>query len=163
MKNNYGEAVRVQREQMGLTQKDIAEELGLSEVSISNRENEKIHFRVEELYKAYKSLGIDIGFGYAFDLIDQGGEKLEEILVYFTEKDKKPIREKDYKNLQLFTMEKMRDLLRIKFDNVLDFDFLNIQLTQEEKVRLRKVLIEYQNNDANIERALKLLEIAVQK
>ena len=63
--------------------------------------------------------------------------------------------------MSIYTLERLKDLLWLKDDNL--FDFSNIELTAKEKSRLEKVLKKYQKKDGDIERALKLLEIAVQE
>ena len=161
MKNNYGEEFRKQRVRMNLNQKEISSELGISVVSISCRENGDRPFKVGDLYTAYTVFGIDVGFGNVFDSIDQQGKNVERIIQNLSEIEQKRIRERDYKNMAIYTLERLKDLLWVEEDNL--FDFSNIELTTKEKSRLEKVLKKYQKKDGDIERALKLLEIAVQE
>ena len=161
MKNNYGEEFRKQRVRMNLNQKEISSELGISVVSISCRENGDRPFKVGDLYTAYTVFGIDVGFGNVFDSIDQQGKNVERIIQNLSEIEQKRIRERDYKHMAIYTLERLKDLLWVEEDNL--FDFSNIELTAKEKSRLEKVLKKYQKKDGDIERALKLLEIAVQE
>lgn len=158
MKNNYGEEFRIQRKRIDITQGEVAETLGISVTSISNREKGLRDFTVVELYKAYKAFGINIGFGSVFDYIDEQSKKLESLVQHFSPKEKEKIHDKDYERMTMQTLEKLQGLLKVKSVNK---EFSDIEMTSEEKIRLISVLIEFKRKDGDLKRAIELLEITV--
>ena len=162
MKNNYGEEFRTQRMRMNVTQQELSLQLGISAVSISIRENGERDFKVEELYKAYKIFGIDVGFGRVFNCIDEESEKLKSLLQYFSQQEKEKIHKKDYRRMSIQTLEKLQDLLQVKENVNMEVDFSGIEMRIREKIRLVNVLKKWQEKDGNLKRVIELLEIAVQ-
>ena len=61
--NNYGEAFRLERERLNLSQKIVASQIGVSGPSVSLRENGERRITAWELHELYSFLGMDIGFG----------------------------------------------------------------------------------------------------
>lgn len=171
MKNNYGENFRVMRERLNLTQMEVASQMGISSASLSMRENEQRNFKVSELYQAHVCFGIDIGFGQVFDYMDS--HENPEIAEEFSKSIQKMIKEKDYKNIALATLEELKEILVKKMETETNSNLLlntkkdpdkkiGKNMTAEEKLRLKKILKKYQEKDGNIMRAIKLLEIAMQ-
>ena len=159
MNNNYGEKFREERIRLELTQSQVAESLGLATPTISNRESKGRNFKVQELHIAYVIFGIDVGFGKVFDIIDkQDNIEIEKVVDILSEKEGKYVMERDYKRISIYTLEKIRDFLWGK-EEVLSS--LDLDITEEEKNRLEKVLKYYKIKDGNIKRALKILEIAI--
>ena len=169
MKNNYGEKFREERIRLKLKQSEVAKKLGCSEGLISYSENETRQFRVAELYTAYEFFGIDVGFGRIFEWID---DKSDELLVIikkhpgtkFFEKELKDISKKNYRELQIPTLEKIDKILVQEENEKRGAEKKSIKgrVTLEEQRRLNQILKQYLDKDGNIERVLKLLEIAMQ-
>ncbi len=157
MNNNYGEKFREERIRLELTQSQVAQRLGLATPTISNRESKGRNFKVQELHIAYVIFGIDVGFGKVFDIIDKQ-DNIEKVVDILSEKEGKYVMERDYKRISIYTLEKIRDFLWGK-EEVLSS--LDLDITEEEKNRLEKVLKYYKIKDGNIKRALKILEIAI--
>lgn len=150
MKENYGEKFQAERMRLNLRQSDITTGMGLCITSISFRENGLQNWKVKELYNAYKIFGIDVGFGKVFESID-GQDYSESTLSECTEKEQEIITKKDYETMSLYTLEKFKNLLSEK-------DLLEaMEITEEEKKKLCKILRYYKRKDGNIQRALKLL------
>ena len=158
MNNNYGEKFREERIRLELTQSQVAQRLGLATPTISNRESKGRNFKVQELHEAYKVFGIDVGFGKVFDYIDKQDKIIEKALDNLSEKERNEVIKRDYKRISIYTLEKIRDFLWGK-EEVLSS--LDLDITEEEKNRLEKVLKYYKIKDGNIKRALKILEIAI--
>ena len=157
MNNNYGEKFREERIRLELTQSQVAQRLGLATPTISNRESKGRNFKVQELHIAYVIFGIDVGFGKVFDIIDKQ-DNIEKVVDILSEKEGKYVIKRDYKRISIYTLEKIRDFLWGK-EEVLSS--LDLDITEEEKNRLEKVLKYYKIKDGNIKRALKILEIAI--
>ena len=156
MNNNYGEKFREERIRLELTQSQVAQRLGLATPTISNRESKGRNFKVQELHEAYKVFGIDVGFGKVFDYIDKQDKIIEKALDNLSEKERNEVIKRDYKRISIYTLEKIRDFLWGK-EEVLSS--LDLDITEEEKRRLEKVLKCYRIKDGHIKRALKILEI----
>ena len=63
----YGERVMTERKRLKITQKEMAKVLDVTSSTISIKENDVRSFRVIEIYKLYRELGLEIGFGKQFD------------------------------------------------------------------------------------------------
>ena len=163
MENNYGEEFRAMREELRLTQKTVATQMGISSTVLSLKENGQREFKVLDFYQAYIHFGIDVGFGPIFDYIDNH-ENLEPIASGFPNKIKEIIQAKDYKTISIKILEQLKE--RLLFEGVETYfitEDINTQnITEEEKMRLSRILMKYQAKDGNIKRAIKLLEIAMQ-
>ena len=154
----YGELFREARERLSLRQVEIADILGIASCSISSRENGRIWFKTIELYKAYKLLCIDIGFGYIFDYIDTEDKDIRQLSKYFSEEEVNLIMKKDYNKISLYILEKLKKIVPQR--KALKY-YIASQITDTEMTRLNNVLEKYLKKDGNIQRGLKLLEIAI--
>ena len=154
MLNNYGEAFRLERERLKLSQKIVASQIGVSGPSVSLRENGERRITAWELHEVYIVFGMDIGFGEVFDLIDN--ENAENILSNFPVAVQKHIKNKNYKKILMETLEKIKEKLDNEGKNYLE---IGIVITEEESDRLRNALEEYYKRDGNIEKAIKILEV----
>lgn len=152
--NNYGEAFRLERERLNLSQKIVASQIGVSGPSVSLRENGERRITAWELHELYSFLGMDIGFGEVFERIDN--ENVENILSDFPIAVQKDIKNKNYKQIRMETLEKIKKKLENEEKNYIA---MGIAITEEESDRLRKILEEFYNRDGNIEKALKILEV----
>ena len=76
----------------------------------------------------------------------------------FAKIERNEVIKRDYKRISIYTLEKIRDFLWGK-EEVLSS--LDLDITEEEKRRLEKVLKCYRIKDGHIKRALKILEIAI--
>ena len=158
MNNNYGEKFREERIRLELTQSQVAESLGLATPTISNRESKGRNFKVQELHEAYKVFGIDVGFGEVFDYIDKQDKIIEKALDNLSEKERNEVIKRDYKRISIYTLEKIRDFL---WGKEKELTTLDLDIKEQEKSRLEKVLKCYRIKDGHIKRALKILEIAI--
>ena len=168
---DYGERFREERIRLRLKQSEIANALGCSNGLISYMESGTRSIRVIELYKVYEFFGIDIGFGRIFKRVDNRNEELLSIIkrhtgIKFFEKELEDIRNKNYEGIDISVLEKIDKILvyektRIKTVTTSKKETIREILPEEQK-RLNHILKEYLNKDGNIERALKLLEIAMQ-
>lgn len=168
---DYGERFREERIRLRLKQSEIAKVLGCSNGLISYMESDTRPIRVIELYRAYEFFGIDIGFGKIFKWIDNRNEELLSIIkrhtgMKFFEKELEDISNKKYEGMDISLLEKIDKILayektRIKTVTTSKKETIREILPEEQK-RLNHILKEYLKKDGNIERALKLLEIAVQ-
>lgn len=158
--NYYGNLFRSQRLRQQKTQKTVAKELGITNASISLRESGERKFKVQELYKAYKIFGIDVGFGNIFNSIDEGRGEIIKIFSYLSEKERENISEKNYNELSIHTLEKIKTILNEKKRKESNLD-LDILMTIKEKERLKEVLKMYIDRDGNLERVLNILEMII--
>ena len=149
MENNYGEAFRIERERLKLSQKTVAAQIGVSGPSISLRENGIRKITAWELHKVYVFFGLDIGFGKVFDRIDN--EDTENILSALPLRVQENIKNKKYEDITVITLEKIKEIL--------ENSEIETIMTEEEKQRLIQILKEYKNRDGNIEKAIKILEV----
>ena len=149
MGNNYGEAFRIERERLKLSQKTVAAQIGVSGPSISLRENGIREITAWELHKVYVLFGLDIGFGKVFDRIDN--EDTENILSALPLRVQENIKNKKYEDITVITLEKIKEIL--------ENSEIETIMTEEEKQRLIQILKEYKNRDGNIEKAIKILEV----
>ena len=168
---DYGERFREERIRLRLKQSEIANALGCSNGLISYMESGTRSIRVIELYKVYEFFGIDIGFGRIFKRVDNRNEELLSIIkrhtgIKFFEKELEDIRNKNYEGMDISVLEKIDKILvyektRIKTVTTSKKETIREILPEEQK-RLNHILNEYLDRDGSIERALKLLEIAMQ-
>lgn len=168
MEYDYGEELREKRLRLRLKQSDIASKLGCSKVIISNMENGIREIRVIELHKLYKFFGIDVGLGEIFEWIDSRNKELLSKIkkhagVKFCEKEIGEIKARKYDTMNISTLKKIEKILNFERDyNTNNSKEHRGKITLEEKEQLNGILEKYIQRDGNIERALKLLEIAVQ-
>lgn len=167
---DYGERFREERIRLRLKQSEIAKVLGCSNGLISYMESDTRPIRVIELYRAYEFFGIDIGFGKIFKWIDNREEELLDIIkrhtgMKFFEKELEDISNKNYEGMDISLLEKIEKILayeKTRIKTVTSKKEIIREIRPEEQKRLNHILKEYLKKDGNIERALKLLEIAVQ-
>ena len=153
MGNNYGEAFRIERERLKLSQKTVAAQIGVSGPSISLRENGIRKITAWELHKVYVLFGLDIGFGKVFDRIDN--EDTENILSVLPLRVQENIKNKKYEDITVITLEKIKEIL----ENEKIYSEIEMIMTEEERQRLIQILKEYKNRDGNIEKAIRILEV----
>lgn len=168
MEYDYGEELREKRLRLRLKQSDIASKLGCSKVIISNMENGIREIRVIELHKLYNFFGIDVGLGEIFEWIDSRNKELLSKIkkhtgVKFCEKEIGEIKARKYDTMNISTLKKIEKILNFERDyNTNNSKEHRGKIKLEEKEQLNGILEKYIQRDGNIERALKLLEIAVQ-
>jgi len=60
----FGNQIRKAREAKGLTQKDLADRIGVTASAVTNYENETSHPKKEVLYRMFEALDVDANYLY---------------------------------------------------------------------------------------------------
>lgn len=168
----YGERVMTERKRLKITQKEMAKVLDVTSSTISIKENDVRSFRVIEIYKLYRELGLEIGFGKQFDFIYSEQidfyiykAKKENVGVIGTnffglsQREVELIRKREYGRMTFETLERMNALIKY-VNEPIEMNIrnkLNLMCDKQEKELLQKLVNQHVER-YGVQSTIRLLE-----